>query len=76
MGWSDHSDGDVTLTFLDFLVCKGKLKKISFKKGRGGHKYVLIINEPCSNLIKGKCSCDPNTYIKIDKGDEIKDGLP
>ncbi len=57
MGWADHSDGDVTLTFLDALICNGSLEKIRHKKGRGGHLYKLIKRETCPYFKNGKCNC-------------------
>lgn len=73
MGWSDHSDGDVTLTFLDALICRGILKKTRHKKGRGGHLYKLSDNpiEECPYFTNGECNCDINLYTHIEEEEEI-----
>lgn len=70
MGWSDHSDGDVTLTFLDSLICIGALKKTRHKKGRGGHLYKRTISEVCPYFKEGVCSCDLNLYKHIEEEKE------
>lgn len=74
MGWADHSDGDVTLTFLDRLVCDGTLSKVRHKKGRGGHLYKQITNEKCPWLIDGKCNCPNNLYEHLEEEEEKSDG--
>lgn len=67
LGWADHSDGDVTLTFLDNLVCKGTLEKIRHKKGKGGHLYKLTEKEICPYFLNGKCSCPIDNYKHLEE---------
>jgi hypothetical protein len=68
MNWEDHSDGDVTLTFLDNLVCLGTLIKTRHKKGRGGHLYKKIKESSCIYFKNGQCNCPVNLYEHIDEG--------
>lgn len=71
MEWSDHSDGDVTLTFLDALICRGSLEKTRHKKGRGGHLYKRISREICPHFKEGICSCDINLYKHVEEEQEV-----
>lgn len=71
MNWSDHSDGDVTITFLDYLVCKGSLIKTRFQKGKLGHIYKKSSEIICPFFINGKCKCNINNYIHIDEEKNI-----
>jgi hypothetical protein len=70
MGWSDHSDGDVTLTFLDALICRGELEKTRHKKGIRGHLYKINPKEICPYFIEGKCTCNLDLYKHIDEEEE------
>ncbi len=67
MGWADHSDGDVTLTFLDALICNGSLEKIRHKKREGGHIYKRIERETCPYFKNGKCNCPLNLYKHLEE---------
>jgi len=69
MGWADHSDGDVTLTFLDSLICRGSLEKTRHKKGRGGHLYKRIEREICPHFENGECKCSINLYKHLEEGE-------
>lgn len=69
MGWADHSDGDVTLTFLDNLICIGSLEKIRHKKGRGGYLYKRLEREMCSYFKEGLCKCPINEYKHLEEGE-------
>jgi hypothetical protein len=70
MDWSGHSDGDATLTFLDYMVCKGILIKIRHKKGRGGHLYKRTIREICPYFKDGICTCNLELYHHINEEKE------
>ena len=39
--------GDFLLRCLEFLTCKGLLRKVRFAKGKPGHKYVKSIGHEC-----------------------------
>lgn len=70
MGWSDHSDGDVTLTFLDAFVCRGILNKIRHKKGMKGHLYRISFQEICPYFVEGECVCNLDLYKHIEEEEE------
>lgn len=69
---SQYTDGDLIRTILDYNTCRGKLIKIKYKKGRGGHRWIFssLENSDCPFWDSIKQECNNKKWVKVEEGEE------
>lgn len=72
LGVSQYTDGDLIRSILDYHICRGKLIKTKYKKGRGGHRWIFssLENNDCIFWDNLKQKCTNKKWISVKEGEE------